>query len=177
MMETRCASRNDACDHRRPVRCVGLNLEAKALGRQTSNGTRMLSLLQDRLTVSAREMKALTLALQDGPLNTLSDPELHRMMSEIFRSVDELGSVFTQAAERARAARAEAAPALERLAARTDTISARIADLQQAMAASGGGLLTRAQSDSAIIKAMHGAQLQLDSLVAETKRNPLRFWF
>jgi hypothetical protein len=52
-----------------------------------------------------------------------------------------------------------------------------IASLQEAVNSGGGGLLVRAQKDSAIIKGLHRARNQLDSLIAETKSNPLRFWF
>ena len=58
-----------------------------------------------------------------------------------------------------------------------DTIRAILTDIQARIDAGGGGLLIRAQTDTAIIKAFHEAQVQLDSLIAETKRNPSRFWF
>jgi capsule polysaccharide export protein KpsE/RkpR len=106
-----------------------------------------------------------------------SDPEFKRMVGNLSALIGDLRTSFTRAAERASAAQSEAEPALRRLAARADTINAQIAQLQTAIAAGGGGLLVRAQTDSAIVKALHGAQLQMDSLIAETKRNPLRFWF
>jgi phospholipid/cholesterol/gamma-HCH transport system substrate-binding protein len=40
-----------------------------------------------------------------------------------------------------------------------------------------GGMPGRMQTDSAITVALRRAQVELDSLVAETRRNPLRFWF
>lgn len=133
--------------------------------------------LRDQLVRTGREFRDFSLALQEGPLNTLSDPEFNRIMSQMGAAIGELKQAFTRAADRARAARSDAEPALRRLVARADTISAAIAQLQAAMSAGGGGLLVRAQTDTAIVKALHGAQLQLDSLIAETKRNPARFWF
>jgi ABC-type transporter Mla subunit MlaD len=130
----------------------------------------------DHLTTAGRELRELTVTLQSGPLNTLSDPEFNRIMGELGETVAELRNSFVRAFERARATRSEAEPALRRLSARADTISQAITELQQVIAQSGGGLLTRAMTDSAIFKALHGAQAQLDSLIVETKRSPWRYW-
>ena len=151
--------------------------ESRQLGTRTRERSGQAERLRGQLASSARELRALTVSMQGGPLNTFSDPQFKRTISGLGATTRELRGSFAQATERARAARADAAPALERLTARTDTISAALTQLQRAVDAGGGGLLIRAQRDSAIIKAMHGAQAQLDSLVAETKRNPLRFWF
>jgi ABC-type transporter Mla subunit MlaD len=132
--------------------------------------------VSDHLAAAARELRDLTITLQSGPLNTLSDPEFNRVISDLGRTVAVLRNSFVRASEQARAARSEAEPALRRLTARADTISQAITELQQAIAQSGGGLLTRAMTDSAIVKALHGAQAQLDSLIVETKRAPWRFW-
>ena len=155
----------------------GLLAESRQLGGQAQDRSELAARLGRRLAATARELRALALAVQEGPLNTFSDPQFKRIVGGLGQSARELRDSFARAAERARAARADAAPAMERLAARADTISAALTQLQQAVDAGGGGLLIRAQRDSAIIKAMHAAQAQLDSLVAETKRNPLRFWF
>lgn len=130
----------------------------------------------DHLTATGRELRELTVALQEGPVNALSDPEFNRAMGDLGQTISELQVSFGRAAERAQAARSESAPAWRRIAARTDTISQAIAQVQQAISQSGGGLLTRAMTDSAIVKALHGAQAQLDSLIVETKRSPWRFW-
>ncbi len=130
-----------------------------------------------QLTTSAHELRTLALAVQQGPLNTLSDPEFVRVINGLGRTVTELRNSFARAANRAGAARGEAEPALRRLSARSDTIARAVAQIQQAIAQGGGGLLTRALTDSAIVKALHGAQAQLDSLVVETKKSPWRFWF
>lgn len=133
--------------------------------------------MMNQLMTSVRELDAFTTAVQEGPVNTLSDPEFNRVLKSLGGTITELQTSFQRAAERARAARTDAEPVLRRLAARTDTISQAIAQLQLAITQNGGGLLTRAMTDTAIVKALHGAQAQLDSLVAETKRAPWRFWF
>jgi phospholipid/cholesterol/gamma-HCH transport system substrate-binding protein len=131
----------------------------------------------NRLGTTVDELEAFTTAVQEGPVNTLSDPEFNRVLKSLGGTITELRASFQRAADRASAARPEAEPLFRRLAARTDTISQAIAQLQQAITQNGGGLLTRAMTDTAIVKALHGAQAQLDSLVAETKRAPWRFWF
>ena len=141
----------------------GRSAQARRVGRQ--------------LATTARELRAFTLSVQAGALNTFSDPQFNRILANLGETVRELEASFTRALQHARTSRTEAAPALASLTARADTISAAITQLQRAIEAGGGGLLVRAQTDSAIVKALHGAQAQLDSLVAETKRNPLRFWF
>ena len=39
------------------------------------------------------------------------------------------------------------------------------------------GFFARSRSDSAMARAITSARIELDSLIAQTKRNPLRFWF
>ena len=155
----------------------GLLAESRTLATQTRNHPARAGKLNAQLASAARELRAFTISVQEGPVNMLSDPELKRVVSSLGASIGELRRSFVQAAERARSARADAEPALRRLAARADSISTQIATLQNAIANSGGGLLVRAQTDTAIVKALHEAQAQMDSLIAETKRNPLRFWF
>lgn len=137
---------------------------------------RQLTSLLGHLDVTKREFEAFTEAMQSGPINVLSDPQFNRIMGSLGSTVSELQASFSRAAARARNARSEAAPALDRLAARADTISRELNQLQTAVSG-GGGLLIRAQTDSSIIKGLRRAQLQLDSLIAETKREPWRFWF
>jgi ABC-type transporter Mla subunit MlaD len=155
----------------------GLIGESRTLATRARNHPARSGRLNSQMAAAARELRAFTLAVQEGPVNTLSDPEFKRIVGSLGSTIGELRQTFVQAAERARAARADAEPALRRLAARADTISMQISTLQNAIASSGGGLLVRAQTDTAIVKALHEAQVQMDSLIAETKRNPLRFWF
>ena len=54
--------------------------------------------------------------------------------------------------------------------------SAQLAALQRMMAST-DGYIGRSQRDSALARAMHGAQAQLDSLIREAKKKPLRFVF
>jgi ABC-type transporter Mla subunit MlaD len=164
------------------ARSVQANLEqlvaeARVVSANARARSSQAARLRDQLVTMGREFEAFVVAVQEGPLNTFSDPEFQRIVSSMGASIGELRQRFAQAATRAHAARSDAAPALRRLSARADTISRALQQLQDAIDQSGGGLLVRAQRDSAIVKALHGAQAQLDSLIAETRRNPLRFWF
>jgi ABC-type transporter Mla subunit MlaD len=151
--------------------------ESRTVSRQARSRSAQAARIGRQLAIFSDELRAFTFTMQEGPINTLSDPEFNRIMSSFGASIGQLKARFAQALERARLAGSDAEPALRRLIARTDTIATAMADLQRAIAAGGGGLLVRAQTDTAIFKALHGAQRQLDSVIAETKRNPTRFWF
>lgn len=151
--------------------------ESRVVATRARDRSQQAQRMMERVAQAGRELRALTTAVQEGPVNTLSDPEFNRAISGLGQTVGELRTSFARAAERARAARSDAEPSLRRLMARADTISRAITQLQDAMTRSGGGLLTRAMTDSAIVKALHAAQAQLDSLIVETKARPWRFWF
>jgi ABC-type transporter Mla subunit MlaD len=155
----------------------GLLDETRKISPQLRDRSAQTANLGNRLMGVARELQEFADAFDQGPINTLGDAEFMRTVSSISTMLDELRDTFNRAAARANTASADIAPAFRRLAARADTISTQITQLQQAIANSGGGLLTRAQTDSAIVKTLHSARAQMDSLVAETKKNPLRFWF
>ena len=151
--------------------------DSRRLGSLAGQRRGQATRLGQQLAIANREFADLVEAVQFGPLNTFSDPEFNRVLSSLGGTIGELRESFSRAADRARSARSDAGPAFDRLAARADTIQQAITRLQENISRGGGGLLIRAQKDSAIVKTLHDAQTQLDSLIAETKRNPLRFWF
>jgi ABC-type transporter Mla subunit MlaD len=63
--------------------------------------------------------------------------------------------------------------ALGRMSTHADSLSAQLNSLREQL---GRGTAQRFVRDSAIQKTLRKTQLELDSLMAETKRNPLRFW-
>lgn len=64
--------------------------------------------------------------------------------------------------------------AVARLAARFDTLASRLDTFRTASAA---GLPGRLARDSALTAALHAARAQLDSLIVESRTDPLRYWF
>jgi hypothetical protein len=70
----------------------------------------------------------------------------------------------------------EVAPMLAQLQLRADTLRARL-DAAAALLEQTDGFVGRFQQDAALLNAVHAARASLDSLVAEARRNPLRFVF
>lgn len=143
----------------------------------TPQQSRQMQQMNRNLKAAMSEFRTVVASLRTSPINTLSDPEFKRTLASLQARSGQLTEALRGAAQRAGRARNEMEPALARMTARGDTIQAILADIQGRIEAGGGGLLIRAQTDTAIVKALHEAQVQLDSLIAETTRNPLRFWF
>jgi phospholipid/cholesterol/gamma-HCH transport system substrate-binding protein len=87
----------------------------------------------------------------------------------------ELPAAVDQLRERV-GATGELAPALARLQLRADTLRAQL-DAASALLAQPDGFAGRFRHDAALLNAVHEARLSLDSLIAEARRNPLRFVF
>ena len=136
-----------------------------------------LDRMERQFSASIEGMKQLVDALDESPIAVLSSPQWKRAINSLSANGKSLTTQLQSAANRARAAHSEARPSLDRLASRADTISSLLAGIKAQVAETGGGLLLRAQRDSAIVAGLHEARVQLDSLIAQTKRNPLRFWF
>lgn len=151
-----------------------LIVDTRSFQQSARRGSVRLNELQNNLTAVTTSFRTFTTSLQQSPL---SDPRLRTLLGDISRHNREIREQLGRAQERARQSRTEMQPALHQLMARSDTISRVLAELRMHVTENGGGLLVRAQKDSAIVKALHEAQVQLDSLMAETKRNPLRYWF
>ena len=149
-------------------------LQSTARQRELAALTRRM---KRNLTAATTEFRTLIVSLRTSPIRTLSDPEFKRTLASLQTRSAQLTEALRGAAQRAGKAQSDMAPALTRMTARGDTIRTILTDIQARIDAGGGGLLIRAQTDTAIIKAFHEAQVQLDSLIAETKRNPSRFWF
>jgi len=136
-----------------------------------------LDRLERQFSASVLGMKELVDALDRSPMSMLSEPQFQRAVNSLSAHGQNLSNQLRTAANRARDAHDDARPALDRLASRADTISSILGGIKAQVAQTGGGLLLRAQRDTAIVAALHEARVQLDSLIAQTRRNPLRFWF
>jgi len=151
--------------------------EMRAAKRPAERRVEDIDRLERQFSASLEGMKQLVDALDESPIAVLSDPQWKRSVNSLSENGRDLTAQLRAAANRARAAHSDARPSLERLASRADTISSILEGIKAQVTQTGGGLLIRAQSDSAIVAGLHEARVQLDSLIAQTKRNPLRFWF
>ena len=154
-----------------------LFLDLKRLAPPSARRAEDIARIDRQLMASATAFRELLTSLQSSPARMMSDTTWHHLLERLNLNSRQLSEALTGASDRARAAHRDAVPSLERLTTRIDTISSALTDIQSRIAATGGGFLVRAQQDSAIVKGMRRAREQLDSLIAETQRNPLRFWF
>lgn len=151
--------------------------DLRSFRRRASGRTAEIERLNRNLNGVMTEFRELTTVMSESSLRTLTDPEFQRMLKNVTDDFAQLSRQLQEASRRAREAKSDAQPSIDRLRARTDTIRTIVADIQRRIEAGGGGLLIRARTDSAIVKGLPKAQEQLDSLIAVTKRNPARFWF
>jgi ABC-type transporter Mla subunit MlaD len=141
--------------------------------RQKLEETRRAMSGVEQAMAEARVLRS-DLAANPG-LELLRDPAFARSLASARRHAGELPVVIARLREQSEAA-GEAAAALQRLQARADSLSIR---LDAAAAALGGpnSSFARLRHDSALARALRGARTELDSLLAEVRRNPLRFVF
>lgn len=151
--------------------------DLETVERRTTNRAAEIRRLNRNLKVTMTEFSALMKSMGSSPMQTFSDPEFKRLIDRVMNTSGQLSKALDNAADRAWRAKSDAEPSLRRLAARADTIQGIVSDIQMRIQEGGGGILIRAQKDSAIVKAIHEAQVRLDSLIAETTRSPWRFWF
>jgi ABC-type transporter Mla subunit MlaD len=101
----------------------------------------------------------------------LNGSSLQHALTSLSQTAARLGPALSAAAGRLND------PALRqsfaRLRQNADSLAATLARLNQQTT---NGSLARFSRDSALSKALHVVQLELDSLIAETRRSPLRFW-
>lgn len=107
-------------------------------------------------------------ALLSDPAFTASLQAVRQHAVELSAEVDRLGA--------GGAGMGDVEAALARLLARADTLGARL-DAAAAILRRPDGFASRLQQDSALIHATHAARAALDSLMADVRREPLRFVF
>ena len=102
----------------------------------------------------------------------MNDSALRQAIAQTRVTTQQLGTAFQSVSTRFNDP--ELRQAFTGLQQRASGLSDQMKQLQDQFA---NGSLPRFAQDSAIMKALHAAQLELDSLMAITRRNPLRFWF
>lgn len=128
------------------------------------------------LEAALAEARSLRRSVDASPtLSLLGDPAFASSLAHSRAHAAELDRLLD--VWRARTTtRGELRTAVERLHLHADSLRAQL-DATAAALQAGTGILARAQRDSALIRAVAAARVELDSLIAETKRNPLRFVF
>jgi len=97
--------------------------------------------------------------------------ELQAALGNLGKTAQDLGPTLRAAAQRYNDPALRSA--LGRMSTHADSLSAQLNSLREQL---GRGTAQRFVRDSAIQKTLRKTQIELDSLMAETKRNPLRFW-
>ncbi len=97
--------------------------------------------------------------------------ELRAALGDLAQTAQQLGPTLRSASERYNDPALRGA--VSRMSRHADSLSVQIGALTQQFTNSS---LSRFARDTAIQRALHKTQMELDSLIAETKRNPMRFW-
>ncbi|HEX6309935.1 MAG TPA: MlaD family protein [Longimicrobiales bacterium] len=130
----------------------------------------------DGLGSAVEEARVLQADLDANPgYALLRDPAFRASLENARAHAAALPSLVATLRERAAPA-SEVRLALARLQQRVDTLSARLAEAS-AVLADPNGTLARMQQDSALTRAIGAARAELDSLLADVRRNPLRYVF
>lgn len=131
--------------------------------------------VQLQLAAAQAEYQQLRVQLQASPLVAgLQSGELSAALDQSRATMTELLQALRDVPERMRASG---------LNANASALGARAAALQRSLAAlqdtmrQRGGTLDRLGRDSALVRALAGARLELDSLLADVRRRPLRYVF
>jgi hypothetical protein len=145
---------------------------ARTLPPLVSRAQRRIPQLTANLERIKTEVAILRTSFAQGSASQLlNDDDLQLAFAHLAKTAGQLEPAFARAAKRySDPALREAVHKLQK---RARSISAQVNLLELQLA---NGSLSRFARDSALMKALHKTQIELDSLIAETKRNPLRFW-
>jgi ABC-type transporter Mla subunit MlaD len=130
----------------------------------------------ERLDGAMQEVQQIRADLDANPgLARMREPEFQASLERARAHAAELPGMIASARQRVDGA-GEVRAALSRLQSRADTLAAQL-DAAAAMLQQSEGFVGRFQQDTALIRAVNSARASLDSLIAEARRNPLRFVF
>lgn len=136
-----------------------------------------MALVNRQASLASAELAKLENEIQNGPLTDfMNDERQSDAIARIQGNAAAITDALQEAQERASKAMRETEPARKRLSRHIAELQQQLATLQK-MLDNPNGSYGRMQRDSALMKAVHGAQAQLDSLMTESKKNPLRYWF
>lgn len=153
--------------------------EAASLTEPAQRFVRRANQIQRNLAAVGAELAAVEQLLRpsaDGGAGI--DSAFLDRVDRLLETAQALGAAFRQARSRYGRASAELGEPIARIQRRADALSARIAafrSLTEAPAAP--GMPARIRADSAIFSAIRGVRAQLDSLIAEVRRDPFGYAF
>lgn len=151
---------------------LAVNRLRPLLSRRMNDAQQSLASAQAAMAEAGR----LTTDLRSGAgLAALRDPAFSASLASAQSNVQQLPAMFDRLGVQVAAA-GEVGAAVARLRTRADSLNATLAALAARMQDTNGSAW-RFQQDSALARALRGAQAQLDSLIAEARSNPLRFVF
>jgi hypothetical protein len=131
--------------------------------------------VQVQLAAAQREYGTLMDDVRASPtLALLNRGDVQASVGRSRETLHQLTAALTRIRERARTSGAE--PNLRAAAASAARLQASLAALDSVMRLQ-GGTADRLLRDSALVRAIGAARAELDSLIADAKRNPLRYVF
>jgi ABC-type transporter Mla subunit MlaD len=149
--------------------------EAEALAGPASDRMASLAPVMRNMSAAQVELASIMDAVQNGAAaDFMADGRFAAQLGSIRKSAAALGPAFSQASNRFSGTKGDAAPSLKRMQGNAERLSSAIGALQ-AMMAEENGTFHRVSADSALLKSLHGVKAQLDSLIIEAKKNPLKF--
>lgn len=149
--------------------------ELQALRAPVAQRLASFDVVQQRLAAAQREYGLLAADLRASPaLAALGDGGLQTSLTDARNTLAQLAQAFRSLQERAAAAGVQ--DGAQRLGATSARLQQTLAELEREMRVQ-GGTVDRLMRDSALVKALAGARAELDSVIADAKRNPLRYVF
>jgi ABC-type transporter Mla subunit MlaD len=150
-----------------------LRAAAAALAPMVAQRRAGFARVERHLTAAQREYDDLMSAVEQSPgLALLSGEELAGVTERLARILDDVAAALAQQQERLRESGAQ--EGIARVQKRAESVSAALDELRTTMDRQ-HGTLSRMSTDSALVQAIARARAELDSLIAEVKRNPMRF--
>ncbi len=127
------------------------------------------------MRVAQTEVASLMDAVQNGAAaDFMADGQFNASLGSLRTTASQLGPAFASARANLTGSQQTLAPSLKRMQGNAERLSTAIGTLQSMMATE-NGTLHRMSADSALLKSLQGVKAQLDSLIMEAKKNPLKF--
>ena len=150
----------------------GLSASTRRLGPALDARAAQFAVLAARIENVQREVGNLKVRTAGGSLDRfMNDKALQNALAGLGQTAQQIGPALQTSTTRF------TDPALPQAFGRLqDNAKRASAELYRLRASLANGSLPRFSQDSALKRALHLAQIELDSLIAQTRGNPLRFW-